>query len=214
MSVGKLVEIPFSLGLDDNKREVTTIIPIQFRLMVSFAASSSLVHILGTGTDDTGFWARFERARDGGISPVLDFLAAQDMIEEKRKLLMSDDGRLLQKILSRKEASKRAALAARSPSLATLSNIFIITADDAAQLEYNMGGRKLSDQNARNKIFHNVAASTLIIIDQGWNTVTFYQRGFEQPTTLDFRQLKSQASGKGPDLMDMFRQFNMGLPIA
>lgn len=213
MSVGKLVDIPFTVGTDQEGKEIRVTMPIQFRLLASFVSSPSLLGILGTGTDDTGFWARFERARDGGISPAVDFLAAQDMIQEKRKLMYSDDGRMLQKILARKEANKRAALATRTPSLATLSNIFIITEDEAKELQNRMGGRTLDDEGTRNKIFHNVAASTLIVIDRSWNTVKFYQRGFAQPTELDFKQLKAQASGKGPDLMDMFKQFNMGLPL-
>lgn len=213
MSVGKLVEIPFTTGIGEDGKPTTVTLPIQFRLMVSYASSPSLMNILAAGQDDTGFLARFERARDGGISPALDFLLAQDMIEAKRKVLYSEDGRMLQQILSRTANNKRAALATRTPSLATLSNIFIITEGEAKELESRLG-RKLDQESAREQIFRNVSASTLIVIDRNWNNVTYYQRGFERPSVLDFKQLKSQSSGKGPDLMDMFRQFNLGMPIA
>lgn len=213
MSVGKLVEIPFTTGVSNEGKPVQVTLPIQFRLLASYINSPSMINILASGQDDTGFWARFERARYGGVKEALDFLTAQDMIEEKRKILYSDDGRILQKILSRKDANKRAAIASRSPSLATLSNIFIITEAEAKALEARIG-RKLDNEDAREILFRNVAASTLIVVDRNWNNVTFYHRGFDRPSVLDFKQLKSQASGKGPDLMDMFRQFNLGMPIA
>lgn len=213
MSVGKLVDIPFTTGIGPDGKPQTVTLPIQFRLLASYISSPSLINILSNGKDDTGFWARFERAQDSGIRPVLDFLMAQDMIEEKRKVLFSDDGRQLQKILSRKEGNRRAAIASRTPSLATLSNVFIITEAEAKNLESRFG-RTLDNEATREQVFRNVAASTLIIIDRGWNHVTFYQRGFERPSVLDFRQLKTQSAGKGPDLMDMFRQFNLGMPPA
>lgn len=213
MSVGKLVDIPFQTGVGSDGRPCTVTLPIQFRLLASYIASPSMLNILAVGRDDTSFTSRFERARDGGISTAMDFLLAQDMIEAQRKVLYSDDGKVLQQILSRKEASKRAALAARSPSLATLSNIFIISESEAKDLEQRMG-RNLDSSAAREQIFRNVAASTLIIVDRGWSNVTFYHRGYDRPTVMDFKQLKSQSSGKGPDLMDMFRQFNLGMPVA
>lgn len=213
MSVGKLVEIPFTTGVNSEGKAIQVTLPIQFRLLASYINSPSMINILANGQDDTGFWSRFERARYGGVKEAMDFLTAQDMIEEKRKILYSDDGRILQKILSRKDANKRAAIASRSPSLATLSNIFIITETEAKALEARMG-RKLDNEDAREIMFRNVAASTLIVIDRNWNNVTFYHRGFDRPSVLDFKQLKTQAAGKGPDLMDMFRQFNLGMPIA
>ena len=209
MSVGKMIDVQFTPS-GQNCTPVT--LPIQFRLLASYVNSSSLLNLLSNGVDDTGFIARFQRAMDGGISPFMDFLLAQDMIEEKRKLLYSDDGKVLQKILARAGANKRAALASRTPSLATLSNIFVMTSAEADDLGSRMG-RPLSSEAAREQIFRNVFASTLVVVNPEWTQVTFYHRGYSIPLTLDFKQLKASGGSKGPDLMDMFRQFNMGMPI-
>ena len=209
MSVGKVVNVKF---LPTGCQTAVTL-PIRFRLLVSYVASASLVNIIGNNTDDTGFWARFERARDGGISPFLDFLLARDLIEEKRKVMFTEDGRVLQKILNRASANKRAAMATQNPSLNTLANIFVITESELMALEAKFG-RKIQNEGMRESIFRNVYASTLVVIDRRWNQVTFWERGRDSETTLDFKQLKSQNSSNGPDLMDVFRQFNMGMPIA
>lgn len=211
MSVGKLVDVPFTASVGNEKAE-QVVLPIQFRLLASFVNSSSMVNMLSNGQDDTGFWSRFERARDGSIFRFTDFIMAQDMIEEKRKVLFSEDGRVLQKIMSRAAANKRAALASRNPSLASLANIFVITEEEAKSLEAALG-RPLDNEGAREQVFRNVYASCLVIVDRQWNNVTFWHRGRDSATTYDFKQLKAQSNGKGPDLMDMFRQFNLGMPL-
>lgn len=210
MSVGKLVEVEFTPATE-NAKAVT--MPIQFRLMASYVNSSSMINILTNGTDDTGFWARFERARDGGISGFMDFIMAQDMIEEKRKLMYSDDGKLMQKIAARAAANKRAAIASGVPSLASLSGIFILTKREAQELASRLG-RGLDSASTREQIFRQVAASTIVVVDPDWTSVSFWHRGYDTALELDFKQLAASGGSKGPDLMDMFRQFNMGMPIA
>ncbi len=209
MSVGKVINVRF---LPTGCQTPVTL-PIRFRLLVSYVNSPSITNIIASGTDDTGFWARFERARDGGISPFIDFIMARDLIEEKRKVMFSEDGRTLQKILDRASANKRAALATMNPSLNTLANIFVITETELTSLEAKFG-RKITNEGMREAIFRNVYASTLVVIDRRWNQVTFWERGRDVGNTLDFKQLKSQNSSNGTDLMDVFRQFNMGMPIA
>lgn len=209
MSVGKVVNVKFI----PTGSQTSVTLPIQFRLLVSYINSPSVVNIIANNTDDTGFWARFERARDGGISPFLDFLMAKDLIAEKRKVMYSNDGRVLQKILNRASANKRAAWATQNPSLNTLANIFVITEQELMALEAKFG-RKIDNEGMREAIFRNVYASTLVVVDRRWNQVTFWERGTDTGMTLDFKQLKTQNGSKGTDLMDALRQFNLGAPIA
>lgn len=211
MSVGKLIDVEFVPASETNPKPLT--MPIQFRLLASYINSGSMVNLLANGTDDTGFWARFERARDGGISGFTEFIMAQDMIEEKRKLMYSDDGKVMQKIAARAAANKRAALSSGVPSLASLSGIFIITKAEADELASRLG-RDLSSAGAREQIFRQVAASTIVVVDAEWEQVTFWHRGYDTPAELGFKQLSASNGSKGPDLMDMFRQFNLGMPIA
>lgn len=213
LSVGKMVDVEFvTAPVGGDGKPCTVTLPIQFRLLTSFANSSSVMNLLTSGKDDTGFWARFERARDGGISPFIDFLLAQDMIQEKRKVMYSEDGRMLQTVLNRAAANKRAAIATRTPSLQTLANTYIITEREAAELKA-VFGNDLDRESVRETIFRNVYASTLVVVDRQWNLVTFWHRGMDSGVTLDFKQLKAAAQGKGPDLMDMLKSFNLGAPV-
>lgn len=211
MSVGKLVDVEFVPASETQPKPIT--MPIQFRLLASYINSGSMVNMLTNGTDDTGFWSRFERARDGGISGFMDFIMAQDMIEEKRKLMYSDDGKVMQKIAARAAANKRAAIVSGVPSLANLSGIFIFTQREAQEISARLG-RSLDSAAAREQIFRQVSAATLVIIDPDWSMATFWHRGLDTKLELEFKQLKAAGGSKGPDLMDMFRQFNMGMPIA
>lgn len=212
MSVGKLVDVTFS-AKDNTGKDFSVTMPIQFRLLTSFVNSSSLVNMITNGVDDTGFFARLERASDIGFSGFVDLITAQDMIEAKRKLLYSDDGKVLNKILARGASNRRAALASGVPTLAGMANIFIMTSAEATAIGSKIG-RPLSSETARELVFKNVSAACLVVINSEWNQVTFWHRGYDSPVTLDFKQLKASAGGKGNDLMDMFRQFNLGMPVA
>lgn len=190
----------------------TVKMPINFRLIPRFISSPQMLRIIGHGTDDTGLITRFERAVDGGISPFIDFILAQDLIQERRKALISDQTQTMQDIVNRVNTSKRIGVMTNNASLATLSNIFIVTESERDSLESQFGN-KLKSASVRERIFQNVAASVLVIVDRQWNTVTFWHRGYDNPSTVSFKELKLSGN-KAPDLMDQLKSFNLGMPIS
>lgn len=212
LGVGKLVNIDIGFN-NELGHEATAKIPVQFRLLPGFVNAAQMVSILGYGTDDTGVIARFQRAVDGGIAPFMDFIMAQDLIDEYRKAAIKDDSRTLQKIMSRVTTNKKFGLLTNNPSLATLSNIFVITEAERKSLESKFGG-KITNKAMRDRMFQNVYASLIVVVDREWNTATFWDKGLDSAATLNFKDLKTSSQGKGPDLFEMMKSFNMGMPLS
>lgn len=213
LAVGKLVDVDFTFNVGPEKEQRTTKLKIAFRLMPRFVSNTSVVKLLGWGTDDTSFGARKERADYGGIRPFIDFILCQDLIEEARKAAFNDDTQILNMIMERVAQNKKYGLITMNPSLVTLSNIFIITEAERIQLEAKFGG-KLETKGVRDRVFQNVSASTLVIVDRQYNNVVFWKKGASGSSTFSFKELKNSSNGKGPDIMDMLKGFNMGMPIS
>lgn len=211
LAVGKQVNVSIAINTANGEERVVQV-PIAFRLIPRYVSSPQVQRIIGYGVDDTGLIARFQRARDGGIAPFMDFIMAQDLIQEKRKAMIQDDSRVLQEIMTRVATNKRYGLLTNNPSLVTLSNIFVITESEQKALESKFGG-SMQSAAVRNRMFENVSASTIIVVNRAWNMVYFYQRGFDSPSEISFKELKVGAS-KAPDLMDQLKSFNLGMPIS
>ncbi len=54
----------------------------------------------------------------------------------------------------------------------------------------------------------------IAVVDREWERVTFYTRGMAAATDLSFKEIKSANKGKGPDILDLMKSFNQGLPIS
>lgn len=214
LAVGKEVSMKMKLksmvkNKDGEMTRETVDLPIAFRLIPKFISSAQINRILGYGTDDTGFVARWNRMRDGGISTFVDFIMAQDLIDEARHALIKDDSRVLQTILNRVTTSKKIGMLTNNPSLANISNIFVITETEKMSLEAQFGN-KMETASMRNKLFDNVYASLVVVVDRNWNNVQFWHRGYDQPSTVSFKELKLSGA-KGADIMEQLKSFNMGI---
>lgn len=215
LAVGKEVSMKMKLrsmvsNKDGEQVRETVDMPIAFRLIPKFISSAQITRILGHGTDDTGFVARWNRMRDGGITTFVDFIMAQDLIDQARHAMIKDDTRTLQTILNRVTTSKKIGMLTNNPSLANISNIFIITESEKISLESQFGG-KMETSSVRNRMFDNVYASLIVIIDRNWNNVQFWHRGYDQPSTVSFKELRTGGT-KGADIMEQLKSFNMGIP--
>lgn len=213
LAVGKLVDVDFTYNVGPDKEERSTKLKIAFRLMPRFVSNTSMIKMLGYGTDDTSFSARLERANYGGIRPFIDFILAQDLVDEARKAAFTDETGILNEIMHRVAQNKKYGMLSLNPSLVSLSNIFVITEAERMQLESKFGG-KIDSKPVRERMFKNVSASTIVVVDRQYNNVIFYKRGATGASTFSFKELKNSSNGKGPDIMDMLKGFNMGMPIS
>ena len=212
LSVGKLVNVCISTTTKnkdsgEDEKEINVTIPINFRLIASRISDNSVVSILGMKHDDTSFVERVHGVLSGRLEFWKDFILCQDMITEYKRAAMKDETKTLAEIQRRANNAKKFGVLTKNPSLVTASNIFVITSENARALEARLGGR-LNDVRTRNKAFDGTYAFIIAVIDSDFMTVTFHIRDIERSTTVGFKDLKTASKGKGPDIMDLFRQMS------
>ena len=203
LSVGKI----FMVDIEDGLHRLQ--LPVSVRLMASSLPPKQLVHILSHDSKDTSVKERFHAWRSGRLEFWRDIVACSDLIDAHRDTIMKDKTGIYSDILKRNRTNQFAALLSGDPSIATASNIAIISDDTASQIEDEIGGR-LHDFKTRQKIFAKTYLMFLVVIDKQYERVTFYHRGINQATELGVRDLKASQKGNGPDVSDILRAYTMG----
>jgi hypothetical protein len=204
LSVGKLIKVNLK---GDNGNSID--IPVAIRLLVNDVPTESLLHILSIGSKDNSFKERYHAWRSGQISLIKDLILNCDLIDEHRRTLMKDTTGLYQSIMNRSKANSLAGVITMSPSVATASNIAVVSSNTAAQLEGQIGG-KLSNFSVRQKVFEKTYLMLLAVIDADRDRVTIYHRGIPESTSLNHRELKMSNKGSGPDVADILRAYKSG----
>lgn len=215
LSVGRMlnVTINYQHTVDpkseySEKQDKCITIPVSVRLIASLLSTNSIMSILAMKTEDSSLVERFHLWRSGRISFINDLIFCQDMIDEYRRAMLKDEQGTIQEITNRVLNAKKFGLLTKNPSLVTASNIFVITEENARELESKMGGR-LSNPRIMNRVFENTYAMIVAVIDRGSERVIFHIRGINTPCDVSFREVK-KASQKGPDLTDVIRSLSVG----
>lgn len=205
LSVGKLLNV--AIKGSDGKAAFE--IPISIRLMVSQLPDSSMTHLLSMQTEDVSLKERYHAWRSGRISFIKDLVLCQDLISEHRKALMSDKDGTYSEIIKRVNNNKQAGLIQNNPSLATASNLVVISDATARNVEDKMGG-KLSNIRIREKIFNSTYIMILVVIDRQSERITFYHRGIDTATNVGLRDIKVSNKSGGADISDFLKSYMMG----
>lgn len=202
LSVGKMLSVEITDGMHKAS------IPISVRLMASSLPTASLVHILSHESEDTSWKERWHGWRSGRLRLVQDLMLCQDLIDAHRKSLMADADGMYATILRRNRGNQLSAVLSGNPSVATASNLCVMSNTTAAELELKING-KLSDMKTRERMFKNTFMMIMGVLDKQWNRVTFYHRGIAGSTEVSLRDLKSSNKGNGPDVSDILRAYNL-----
>jgi hypothetical protein len=203
LSVGK----QFSVEITDGNHSAS--IPVSVRLMASSLPSANLVHILSLNSQDNSMKERYHGWRGGRLEFVKDLVLCQDLIDAHRKNLMADTDGIYTNLIKRSRSNGLAAIASGNPSIATASNLVIISNDTAAKLELEING-KLDDFKTREKIFKETYVMIMAVIDKQWERVTFYHRGIHGRTEVGVRDLKAANKGNGPDVSEILKAYQVG----
>lgn len=205
--------------------KVTTI-PIMVRFLVNVVPTRTIESLLVRYKQDISFTERWFSWRAGRIRFWRDLVFCQDLIKEHKKTILDSDNQVVRDIDNRvNEAvtSKVGHIAIKAAtdqfkdlsqidtySFGVASNLYVITATEAAKIEYFLHG-KLSDIRVRNKLFGNGYAMILTVIDPDRERVKFYINGADGYTDLSVKEIKSMAKNKGPDIGDMLKMLQMGM---
>lgn len=205
LSIGKMLDV----SVTENGN--TASVPVSVRLLSTVVAPNVLSHILSDGTKNITWKERWHGWRSGELDLWRDIVLATDLVDEHRKAILSDRSGAYQEILSRRRGNVTAAALSATPSLATASNLMVISKTTAQEVERKMR-TKLNDSNMRNRMFQMSYLMILVVVDQDRESVTFYHRGVSLPTVCSVRELKASARGNGPDIATILAQLLAGKP--
>lgn len=203
LSVGKMLEVQ----IESEGSRAT--FPINVRLICSGIGSKELVHILSVGSKNISVKERFHAWRAGQLEFIRDLLLCQDLIDAHKKTLAKDPTGLYAEIRKRRQGNSISAIFSGQPSVATASNLIVMSAASAKELERTVGGR-LKDFRTREKIFKETYCMILAVVDPDWEVVTFYHRSLAIPSELSVKELAVSNKGKGPDVGEILRAYQLG----
>lgn len=217
LGVGKIINV--TLADSDKGTKVT--MPVSISLATNILPPKAVQSIITLDNKDTTFIERFHYWRAGRIEFWRDLVLCQDMIDERKRLMMKDNSGVYNEIVSRSNSSitnsviniigaiTGTAALKRTPTLATASNILIISDTTAKEVEAKLGG-KLTNNNIRKNIFKSGYLMLIVVIDKQYERVTIYHRGIDLGSTMSLRDIKISNKGNGPDIMDIFKALGMG----
>lgn len=212
LSVGRVINVTMDYTKDNGEMEDSedkcVSLPITVRLIASGLNNSSILSILAEKTEDHSLTERYYAWRAGRLAFIRDLIFCQDMIDEHKKAAMKDETGTIQEIARRVTNAKTFGLLTKNPSMVSASNIFVITEENARELEARMGG-KLSNSKVIQRVFDNTYAMIVAVIDRGADRVVFHIRGINTPCDVSFREVKA-SSKKGSDVADIVRSLTMG----
>lgn len=213
LAVGKLMNIEIALP-DQDGRSACVRIPVSVRLSPSLVSNSTIAHLLTFQSEDTSMTERFHAWRGGRINFISDLIFCQDLIDEYKRANIGDNSGTMAEISRRVQNAKKYGLLTKNPSLASASNLFVMSKTVATEVETRLRG-KLSNPKVRDKAFQNTYGMIMAVIDSETDRVTFYTRGQSAAADFSFREIKSASkNARGPDIMDIMKAMQQSAPIS
>lgn len=206
LSIGKI----YNVTLKQDGAEVT--MPIAIRMMVNIIPTRRMVEMFTyQDTFDMDMKERYHAWKAGRLEFVKDLILCNDLIDKRRRAGIKDANGLLSVIAGREAKNIASSLKSGNASVATSSNIAILSSETLEQVEMELNG-SISNSKVRKTIFENTNLMLLVVIDKAWERVVIYTRGLDSTTNLSFRDLKAN-SKSGPDAMDILKAYTNGTSI-
>lgn len=203
LSVGKNIAV--ALGSGNSAVNVM----VNVRLISTIVPNSMIQNVVDHSVRDLSFSERWDLWRSGQIGFWKDLVFCQDLIDEHKKVLNRDTTHVFSEILKRRRNNGISALFSGKSSVATSSNILLVSSETRKEIE-RKHGFKFKDTRARAKIFNETYLMLLIEIDPEMEHVTFYHRNIDLPSEMTFRQIKSANKSTGPDIGEILKAYRMG----
>lgn len=206
LAVGKVISVSFG---KDTKEGKSFTVDVRVRLAPAILGAEAVEKIIAFKTDDTSFMERFHAWRAGRIEFIQDLVFCQDLIDAHKKALMQDEQGVYSEIIRRANNSKKYGLLSKNVSLATASNIFVISEEVAHTVERKFGGR-LDKKHVLDMAFENTYGMMIVVVDREWERVNFYTRGIAASSDFSIKEIKAANKGKGIDIQDVFKMLAAG----
>ncbi len=204
LSTGKV----FNVKVQHEERSAN--IPVAIRLMASIVPTRSVMSMFtfkdATAMDMKERWHGF---RAGRLEFWRDLVLVRDLIDAHRTASIKDKDGVYSQIIGREAGNKRKFFTTGAPSLATASNLAIISRNTADSIEQALHGR-LRDMRTRKAMFDNTNLMILAVVDPQWERVEFFYRGIQASTSVKASELKGAGKGNGSEVMDVMKAFIAG----
>lgn len=203
LCVGKMMTVEIT----DNNHKAQ--IPVSVRLIATDSTPENIVNILSAGSDLKSVSERFEGLSLGRLTFWRDIVMMQDLIEAHRERAMNDNTGVYLQARKRASGNFWSGLFSMNPSVATASNIFVVSNTTAQKLEGTIAG-KLKDFKVREKVFASMYMMFLAVIDTEYDRITIYTRGIPEANSLSIGALKSMNKGTGPNIAEVLSAYRLG----
>lgn len=203
LAMGKIFEVV----IENNGCKA--VIPARVTLAPISCNQAMFTAMYGHGNQNNTFMNRFRRWQDGELSTIADMIFVNDIISEKAKLLKHDKLKIVEQLEKRRLNNKISTLITQKTSIATASSVSILSKDTIKSIELNNGGR-ISDAKIRDAIFEKSGLIIMAVVDEMYETVTFYFRGESHSTELTFNECKISSKGNGPNPLEILKAFQSG----
>ena len=149
------------------------------------------------------------KMRAGRIKFWTDFLFAEDLIREERRLLAHPDSAVFATIKSRHRAALLKAARAKGDSFGVGSNIVIISQDVLNDIERN-SKHSITQGSMLKHMFTSLGFMLLMVVDREEEMVTLYFKNINQGSVHSISSIIRQNSSDrdGPDIISMIRDLS------
>lgn len=203
LSVGKLLMVEMSDGVNRAS------FPVAVRLRSQYVPSNTLVHILGKDGKNSGYKERLFYWNAGLLSTWKDMVFCKDLVDQHYHKLIADKDGIMRGTISRKRKNMLAGLLSGNPSVATVSNMVIMSSETAMKFEAE-NNVSFKNFKSREGYFEDTTLMLLAVVDNRWNQVTIYTASIDTPVVVSFRDMKSANKGSGPDVVDILKAYSQG----
>ena len=204
LSVGKLFNVQLR---NDN---ITATIPVSIRLMVNIIPTRMMVDLF-TYRDgfDMDMKERYHAWKAGRLEFVRDLILCNDLIDKRRKAAIKDSKGVMSQINGRDSGNVAASFITAKASVATSSNIAVLSTETLDQIELSING-KMDNKKTRDAIFSNTNLMLLAVVDKAWMRVSIYTRGIDGFANIAWKDLKGANKDSGSQVTDILKAYMLG----
>lgn len=197
----------FNVKVQADNRTVE--IPITMRIMANSIHSDNIISILEAGVVNRTAKERWRGWRSGELSFWSDLVLCKDILKADRANLIKDKTGLYTEITKRRGDNTMVGFTTGSPSISQVSNILVVSQSTIDEFE-RVSLKRITNNKVRETLFNATQVMILAIVDPDMETVTLYYHDISVPTTVTFKELKSNSKKGTMDPMEVLKAYQMG----
>lgn len=202
LAVGRWIQV--TLTLQGHQVEI----PVALRMRPMFAATIIMRELIAYGDIKESWSERWLRFKAGELS-FKDWLLQSDRIRHQKKLVTLDKNGILMDMIKRRSKNFEAAVKSGQPSLGGAAAMFIVSKDTMDYVQ-SVTGHNFDNEEIRELFFAANSAMMVVVVDDRWDRVTTYTRGVSVGSDYSIRDFAKFGKGDGPDIMEIFKAYQMG----